>query len=93
MLNFFHTRRDDFILKVIHQERKEIIFLDEITKLYLTSSPRCSFGFVTTEHGKTIGRVYRYGSREESRQKCIDRAKEIAQNQYPEWVKNQSEEV
>ena len=81
------------MLKVIRQEREEVIFLDEITKLHLTSRPGCAFGFVTTEHGKTIGRVSRYGSREESRQKCINRAKEIAQNQYSEWVNNQSKEV
>jgi hypothetical protein len=81
------------MLKVIRQEREEVISLDKVTKLYLTSSPKYAFGFVMTEHGKTIGRVYRYGSREDSRQKCIDQAQEIAQNQYPEWLNNQAEEV
>lgn len=89
MLNLLEQLRDEFILKVVHQERKEVISLDEITELHLTTSPKYAFGLVRTEHGETIGNVYGDGNRKESRQQCINQAL----NQYPEWLNNQSEEV
>lgn len=80
MLNFFGQLRDNFILKIVQQEREEVIPLDEITDLHLTTSPKYAFGLVRTEHGETIGNVYGHGNREESRQQCINQAL----NQYPE---------
>ena len=89
MFNLFSQLRDEFILKILHQEREEVIPLDEITELHLTTSPKDAFGLVKTEHGEIIGNVYGHGNREESRQKCIEQAQEVTQSQYTEGFFNE----
>jgi len=81
MLNFLGQIRDEFVLKVIHQEREEVITVNERTELELTTTPKQSFGIVRGEKSEIVGNVYGHGTREESRQKCIKQAEEIAQNQ------------
>lgn len=58
-----------------------MVELDEITELQLTTTPKESFGLVRSD-GEIIGNVYRYGTREESRQECIEQAEKITRDQY-----------
>lgn len=87
MLNFLNQVRDEFILKVIYQECEEVIPMDEITELRLTTTPKESFGLVRSD-SEIIGNVYEYGTRDESRQKCIEQAQKVTQSQYPEGLIN-----
>lgn len=81
MFNLLGQLRDEFICKVIQQEKEETISMDEITELHLTTTPKESFGLVRSD-GEIIGNVCGYGGREDSRQECIQQAKDITQNQY-----------
>lgn len=79
MINFFGQLRDEFICKVVQQEREETIVLDE-NELHLTTRPKDSFGVVRDEHREIIGNVYGYGSRDSSREECIEQAKKTIDN-------------